>query len=171
VNRDGYRVKDGEVLSIAHTTFPGFVAEAPAEIIQAQLRDVGIEMSITVVQGAAYLDGIISPDSIYHSSLIGSYSPDPGLLLNGIFNSAGIGTTNYAHYADPELDALLQEGLQTTDQAARAEIYAAVQKIIMENALVAPIYANVSVFGAQTNVVGFKFDPYAQPEFFDVQVE
>jgi peptide/nickel transport system substrate-binding protein len=171
VNRDGYRVKDGEVLSIAHTTFPGFVAEAPAEIIQAQLRDVGIEMSITVVQGAAYLDGIISPDSIYHSSLIGSYSPDPGLLLNGIFNSAGIGSTNYAHYADAELDALLQEGLQTTDQAARADIYAAAQRIIMENAVVAPIYANVSVFGAQASVVGFKFDPYAQPEFFDVQVE
>ena len=171
MNRDGFRVKDGEMLRIDHTTFPGFVAEAPAEIIQAQLRDVGIDMSITVVQGAAYLDGIISPDSIYHSSLIGTYSPDPGLILNRTFNSAGMGTTNWAHYANPELDALLQEGLQTTDQAARTEIYAAAQKIIMENAVVAPIYANVSVFGAQSGVSGFKFDPYAQPEFFDVRFE
>ncbi len=65
----------------------------------------------------------------------------------------------------------MQAGLETTDQAARADIYAQAQQIIMENAVVAPIYANVSIFGGQQSVKGFKFDPYAQPEFFDVQVE
>ncbi len=30
INADGYRTKDGEVLSIFHATFPGYVAELPA---------------------------------------------------------------------------------------------------------------------------------------------
>lgn len=170
INAEGYRMKDGTVLSLFHATFPGFVAEAPAEIIQAQLKKVGIKFDINVMTGTAMMDGIAARNSTFNSALIGSYSPDPGLLLRRFYHSSGLGTTNYAHYTNRELDQLLESGLATTDEKKRAEIYTKVTRIIMEEALVAPIYANVSVFGARSQVQGFRFDPYAHPVLFDVHL-
>ncbi len=170
INEDGYRTKDGEVLSIFHATFPGYVAELPAEVIQAQLKRVGIEFLVNVMTGTAMMDGMASTDSTFNTALIGTYSPDPGLFLDRMYHSSTIGTRNWSHWATDELDALLRRGLETGDEAERQTIYAQVQQIINENALGAGIYANVSVFGVSTSVEGFQFDPYAHPEIFDVSI-
>ena len=170
VNADGYRMKDGEVLSIFHATFPGYVAELPAEVIQAQLKRVGIEFLVNVMTGTAMMDGMASVDSTFNTALIGTYSPDPGLFLDRMYHSSTIGTRNWSHWATEELDALLQQGLETGDEAERQAIYQQVQQIINENALGAGIYANVSVFGINAKVEGFRFDPYAHPEIFDVSI-
>lgn len=170
VNDEGYRVKDGQVLEIFHATFPGFVAEAPAEIVQAQLKDVGIKFDINVMTGTAMMDGISAQDSTFNSALIGTYSPEPGLILRRFYHSSGYGATLYSHYSNERLDELLDAGLATTDEEERAEIYSEIEQIVMEEALVAPIYANVSVFGMSNVVEGFGFDPYAHPELFDVQI-
>lgn len=170
INSDGYRVKDGEELFINHATFAGYVAEAPSELVQAFLRDVGIKMDITVV-GSGYADIISAIDSPYHSSLVATYSPDPGLILDRVFRSSGIGTANWAHYGNPELDALLTAGLATADDDERARIYGDIQRLIAEEALVLPLYANVSIFGFQPNVQGFGFSAYGHPEFLGVWLD
>ena len=170
INDDGYRMKDGEVLSLFHATFPGYVAELPAEVIQAQLKRVGIEFLVNVMTGTAMMDGMASMDSTFNTALIGTYSPDPGLFLDRMYHSSTLGTRNWSHWATDELDALLRRGLETGDEAERAEIYAEVQRIINENALGAGIYANVSIFGVSSSVEGFRFDPYAHPEIFDVSL-
>lgn len=170
VNEDGYRTKDGEPFFIFHATFPGYVAELPAEVIQAQLKRVGIDFRVNVMSGTAMMDGMASLESTFHTALIGTYSPDPGLFLDRMYSSSSLGTRNWSHWSTEELDALLQRGLETGDETERTEIYQEVQQIINENALGAGIYANVSVFGVSTNVEGFKFDPYAHPEIFDVSI-
>ena len=111
-----------------------------------------------------------SNESTFNTALIGTYSPDPGLFLDRMYHSSSMGTRNWSHWASDELDALLRSGLETGDDAERTEIYKQVQQIINENALGAGIYANVSVFGVSADVEGFQFDPYAQPEIFDVSI-
>jgi peptide/nickel transport system substrate-binding protein len=170
MNDDGYRMKDGESFFIYHATFPGYVAELPAEVIQAQLKRVGIDFRVNVMSGTAMMDGMASLESTFHTALIGTYSPDPGLFLDRMYNSSSLGTRNWSHWSSEELDGLLQRGLETGDEAERAEIYKEVQRIINENALGAGIYANVSVFGVSAKVEGFKFDPFAQPEISDVSI-
>ncbi len=170
INDDGYRMKDGEAISIFHATFPGYVAELPAEVIQAQLKRVGIEFLVNVMTGTAMMDGMASMDSTFNTALIGTYSPDPGLFLDRMYHSSAIGTRNWSHWATDELDVLLRQGLETGDEAERMDIYQQVQRIINENALGAGIYANVSVFGVSDRVEGFQFDPYAHPEIFDIAI-
>ncbi len=170
VNEDGYRTKDGEVLYLYHATFPGYVAELPAEVLQAQMKRVGIQFDVNVMSGTAMMDGMGSNESTFNTALIGTYSPDPGLFLDRMYHSSSMGTRNWSHWASDELDALLRSGLETGDDAERTEIYKQVQQIINENALGAGIYANVSVFGVSADVEGFQFDPYAQPEIFDVSI-
>lgn len=170
INSDGYRVKDGKVLEIFHATWPGLTAEAPAEIMQAQLKKVGVKFDIHIMSGSAMMDGISSVDSTFNSALVGDYTPDPGLVLNNFFNSKGLGTINFTHFATDHLDSLLRKGLETPDPAKRQKIYSEISLILLENAVGVPLYANASIFGMKSKVKGFKFDPYAHPEFFDVQI-
>jgi peptide/nickel transport system substrate-binding protein len=169
INRDGYRVKNGQVLTINHATFAGYVAEAPSEIIQAQLRDIGVKMDITVI-GSGFIDIVSALESPYNSSLLATYSPDPGLILYRTFHSSNVGRSNWAFFADGELDGLLQAGLETGSEEERARIYDRVQQILQENAVVLPLYANVNVFGLSRNVEGFRFNAYAHPELQNVSL-
>ena len=170
INSDGYRVKDGVVLTINHATFAGYVAEAPSEIVQAQLRDIGVKMDITVI-GSGYNDFVTAIDSPYNSALVATYSPDPGLILHRTFLSSNVGVSNWAFVDDPELDALLQAGLETSDEDERAQIYDDVQRILQEMAVVVPLYANVNVFGLNERVNGFRFSAYGHPEFLGVWLD
>jgi peptide/nickel transport system substrate-binding protein len=167
INSDGYRVKDGEELFINHATFAGYVAEAPSELVQAYLRDIGVRMDITVV-GSGYVDVVSAIDSPYHSAHVATYSPDPGLILDRVFHSDGIGSANWGHYANDELDQLLEAGLATSDEEERAEIYSEIQRIFAEDAVALPLYANVSIFGFGPEVEGLRFNAYAHPELLGV---
>lgn len=170
INADGYRVKDGEELFINHATFAGYVAEAPSELVQAYLRDVGVRMEITVV-GSGYVDIISGLESPYHSAHVATYSPDPGLILDRVLHSDGVGTANWAHYANEELDALLEAGLATADEAERIGIYSEIQRILAEDAVALPLYGNVSIFGFQPEVQGFRFSAYGHPELLGVWLD
>ncbi len=170
INGDGYRVKDGEELFVNHATFAGYVAEAPSEIIQAQLRDIGVRMDITVI-GSGFIDIVSATDSPYNSSLLATYSPDPGLILFRVFHSSNMGSSNWAFFSTDELDALLQAGLETADAAERLAIYTEVQEILQDNAVVIPLYANVNVFGLNQDVQGFRFNAYGHPELQGVWLQ
>jgi peptide/nickel transport system substrate-binding protein len=163
INRDGYRVKDGQVLTINQATFAGYVAEAPSEIIQADLREIGVKMDISVI-GSGFIDIVSALDSPYNAALLATYSPDPGLILDRTFHSRNIGSSNWAFYADEELDTLLQRGLASADESERGVIYDRVQELLQEAAVVLPIYANVNVFGVSKGVVGFRANAYGHPE-------
>jgi len=171
INSDGYRTKNGKVLSLFHATFPGYVAEVPAEVLQAQLKRVGIKFDINVMSGTAMMDGMTNLKSTFNTALVGTYSPDPGLFLKKIYHSSAMGSFNFSHYTTPELDKLLEGGLATANSDERSAIYKKIQKIIMDAAIVGGLYANASIFGTSKKVSGFKFDPYAQPEFFDVWIK
>ena len=171
INSDGYRTKNGKVLSLFHATFPGYVAEVPAEVLQAQLKRVGIKFDINVMSGTAMMDGMTNLKSTFNTALVGTYSPDPGLFLKKLYHSSAMGSFNFSHYTTPELDKLLEGGLATANSDERSVIYKKIQKIIMDAAIVGGLYANASIFGTSKKVEGFKFDPYAQPEFFDVWIK
>jgi peptide/nickel transport system substrate-binding protein len=170
INSDGYRTKNGKVLSLFHATFPGYVAEVPAEVLQAQLKRVGIKFDINVMSGTAMMDGMTNLKSTFNTALVGTYSPDPGLFLKKLYHSSAMGSFNFSHYTTPELDKLLEGGLATANSDERAAIYKKIQKLIMDAAIVGGLYANASIFGASKNVEGFQFDPYAQPEIFDIWI-
>ena len=169
INRDGYRVKDGQVLTINQATFAGYVAEAPSEIIQADLRDIGVKMDINVI-GSGFIDIVSALDSPYNAALLATYSPDPGLILDRVFHSRNLGASNWAFFSTPELDSLLERGLASADEAERAVIYDRVQAILQEAAVVLPIYSNVNVFGLAKSVEGFRTNAYGHPELQGVSL-
>ena len=167
----GTRVKDGKLLSLNFVTYPGFVAESPAEMAQAMLRKVGIQMNITVLTGGAMMQQAGMVNSVWNSCVCGDSMADIATAMYWYTHSDMIGMFNFAHYSTPEIDALIDTAFQTTDEAEKDRVLKEVQRIWMEQALCAPTVAATMVWGANSSLGGVKFLIDGTPSFYDAKVE
>ncbi|MEM3484634.1 MAG: ABC transporter substrate-binding protein [Candidatus Methanomethyliaceae archaeon] len=171
VDGDGIREKEGRKLTINFITYPGFVAEAPAEMAQAMLRKVGIQMDITVTTGSAMMELCGMVDSSYNSCLCGDSAVDTAMETYYFCHSKMIGGFNFAHYASPELDALIETALTTLNEDEKKEALFKIQKIWMELALCKPIVCSSMVLGVSSRVEGIDFLLDGTPNFYDAHIK
>jgi peptide/nickel transport system substrate-binding protein len=164
---DGIRVKDGTRFSITHSTTAGNQTRQTVQaLVQANLKDVGIEMKIinfpgatffaTFMEGGAYISrkydivglngGLPTLDPNirfqYHSSEIPTRERPNGLNLGG--------------FSDPEVDRLLDQQIQTLDQAKRKDLLWRAQQRIHELYAIMPMYQKVVVNTVNKRVQGVK---------------
>lgn len=152
---DGIRAKNGQRLTVTLTTSD--FTKPFDEISQSNWKDVGIDLQLQPMAVAAAFQAI--EDDKVNSSPQAWVSSDPVVLTN-LFHSKNIkGGYAWSKYSDPKLDQLLDSGQSTVDETQRGEIYAQIQKIIMENALLVPYYGNPEASTAyQSKYQGFKQD-------------
>lgn len=129
-----------------------------AELIQAFLSEVGIRAKIEIMEWSALLStsakGI---DGAFMLGWTGTGDADGG--MTPLYHSFNIGSSNRFRYKNPELDALLEKGTATLDQAARKKIYAEAQELAVQEC---PLVFMISqeLLGASTkNVKGFLLYP------------
>jgi peptide/nickel transport system substrate-binding protein len=125
---------------------------AAAIVIQEQLKAIGIEADTDFQENAIYLENYDAGN--FDLSVTGTSAyVDPNDVLQENFHS---GRTNIrTGYNNPEVDALIEEGLTTTDQAARAEIYQQVQEILLEDLPWINLYIADQYEAAKTFVMGY----------------
>jgi peptide/nickel transport system substrate-binding protein len=162
-------VKGGKPLKALMITQPGTKMEGAAEMIQAQQREAGILIEISDRDRAAgYAAYSVGEHNLAPIFLSGS---DPNVLSTA-FHSRNIGAGfNRAHYANPELDRGLSEGAMTTDPTKRLELYASAQKILMDQALLLPIYNQIAVYALRSEVEDVTYEPRAYPVLYDAYVK
>jgi peptide/nickel transport system substrate-binding protein len=135
---DGIRTKDGQRLTVSLTS-TDFTSPFD-EISQSLFKEVGIELELLPMTVAASFEAIANSE--VNSAPQAWVSSDPVVLTN-LFHSRNIsGGFAWSKYSDPHLDELLENGESTIDENERAAIYAEIQKLIMENALLVPYYGN-----------------------------
>lgn len=101
-----------------------------AEAFQAQLNEVGIRIELQNLEWDAYLKALQSGDSqMFRLSLSADY-PDPDNFLI-LYAKSQWGINNYTFYSNPEVEALLAQGLIETDPAKRKTIYKTVQEKVL----------------------------------------
>ena len=124
-----------------------------ATIIQAQLKDVGIELDHKVLEWGAYLDGLQQKThDLYILGWVASV-PDAEFALSGVLKSTG--GSNYCFFKDEQVDALLDQGKGMPDGPERAAVYKKAQERIHELAPWVYMYNEETFHGAQKNVKGF----------------
>lgn len=140
----GYPEGEGLDIVLAHNT-----SEAHAQIaqvVQAMWQEAFPQANITIEnqEWAVYLDTLDpeAPDeekpNVYRLGWCADY-PDSNNWLNEVFNSKS--GQNYAKLSNPDFDALVEEAAFETDPAARQEMYAEAERILVEEeAAIAPIY-------------------------------
>ncbi|MEM9707470.1 MAG: ABC transporter substrate-binding protein [Pseudomonadota bacterium] len=117
-----------------------FIAETPARergalMMQAIYSQLGFDVEITRTPWALLTEQVTAPPTAPHvvEIAIGAASPDTDSLLYAMYHSSQPPTwISSSYYANPELDALLDQGRVETDPSARQEIYAKANAILAE---------------------------------------
>jgi peptide/nickel transport system substrate-binding protein len=123
------------------------------EIVQQMLRQVGIDLTIQVLEWGAFMSAIASPDvQMYIVGWINTMM-DPDYSIFGFLQSAS--GMNNSRFNDPETDRLLDLGRRTPDGPERAEIYRQIQHRINYLRPILVTWTGEELFGKRTNVRGF----------------
>lgn len=123
-----------------------------AQVLQAQLAQVGINADIRTLEWGTWLEeeGAGNFD-MYICGWVGNLDPDDYFYAQHhtdlFFNFTG--------YSNPDADVLLDEGRTETDEAARKEIYDQVQELIIDEAPYVYLYSSDVVQAWQPYVRGY----------------
>ncbi|QOG12311.1 peptide-binding protein [Arcobacter sp. FWKO B] len=104
-----------------------------AEIIQHQLRSVGIEMKIRVLEWQAFLNTVVHPRN-FDAVILGwsmSLMPDAKPIWHS--SSDKIGGFNFVGYSNSEVDMLIDKSLETIDTQELSYMYKKIFKIIADD--------------------------------------
>ncbi len=164
---DGILTKDGRPFRV--TTYalssPAFVRFS--ELIQAQLRRVGIDVVIRALEQAAFVPAQQRGEPDFTGMLFPATDPDI-LYVVAHSSQAGPPGFNAAFYKDAELDKLLEEGRVTLDPKRREQIYARAQELMLQRVPYIPYYVQADVWAVRSEVKGLSFDARALTMFYPV---
>jgi len=127
-----------------------------ATYIKEQLRQIGIDCSVRTQDFAVFVKTVYT-DRKHDLALYTAYmGTDPTIGVQRFYWSKsfkpGVGFSNGAHYASPEVDALLEAAQVETDAAKRKEQYKKFQQIAMTDLPVLPV-TSISMATVASNKV------------------
>ena len=137
---------------------------AVAQVIQAQLRRIGLNPQLEVVEWGIYIDRWVKRDFDSMVELRGG-GADPDRFLYRLIHSRG--AVNNFLYGHPEVDRLLEEGRRLTDPEQRRAVYFEVQKLLAEEAPYIALYTPLSTMVTNRNVQGLKLVPNGSFRYFE----
>jgi ABC-type transport system substrate-binding protein len=121
-------------LSVSNALSGAFLSSA--EIVQANLREVGIAVTLKPVDTPTYVAAFQSGS--YQALLGASALGAPNSFLAGRFYTGG--PTNYAKYSDPEMDKLIdQQAVLVKDPDGRKKLLQDIQRKIINDAVYTPL--------------------------------
>lgn len=132
------------------------------ELIQSDLKEVGINVELSTIEWGAYLDRTAQPgeaDLYMLGWSISTADPDQG--IGGLYHTKNFGQGgNRSFYSNPEVDRLLDEAAKETDDVEqRGKLYQEAQKILVDDAVSFFSYWDTYNAGLQTYVEGFRIAP------------
>lgn len=138
-----------------------------AELLQAQLKEIGIALELRRLDWAAHLklvDG--GTAGFFRQAWIADY-PDPENFLTVLFHSRNVGAPgNTSRYRSPKVDALLDEADGMAPGRARDQRYHEAEQIVLDDAAWVSLYHYASRALIKPHVKGLERSPQSSaPEF------
>lgn len=123
-----------------------------AQILVEWFRAAGVDMTIEQLTWADWLSQCWV-DKDYQMTMMNFFTLwEPDFLYYSLWNTTG--AFNYRKISDPKIDELTEKARVTVDDAARAEIYKAVQQQVFDEAHDILLWFRNGTIGAQANVMG-----------------
>jgi peptide/nickel transport system substrate-binding protein len=130
----GYPAVNGVRLHLNMKTSTDENTRLMAAVLQQQLRDVGIALDIRTFEFATFFSDVTRGAYQLHSLRWVGGNEDPD-IFDYVFHSAKFSPhgANRTYYANPRVDALIDQARGELDQSARKQIYAEIQRILAED--------------------------------------
>lgn len=149
----GAWTKGGKKLSLVITA----IEDSPtypllAQAMQGSLKQVGIPASVQQMGAAAWTDNNVKGNLNLTPLTYVAVDPD---ALSFWFDPGSF--YNWSHYTNGELTKLLAKGRVTVDPTQRISIYQRAQQIILDQAVLFPIYENQDLLTYAKNLTGVSY--------------
>jgi oligopeptide transport system substrate-binding protein len=122
--------------------------------IANELRQIGINIQVEVIQKSLLMEQTSkSVAPFFRGSWIADY-PDAENYLS-VFYGKNPAPPNYTRYKNPVYDALYEKALAEKNDVLRYKLYQQMDKIIIEDAPVVPLWYDMAIHLVHTNIKNF----------------
>ena len=142
-----------------------------AQILQAQVKKIGIDAEIKVLDWAAYLTATRNGEQDMFLLGWSNLTQDGGGLAFPNLHSSNAGSSNRTFYRNAEADRLIDLTMNTTDQEKRLELLHAVNEYLVKDVAWVPLWHQVNVIAMGANIVGLDMSPTADWELYPVDIK
>ena len=159
-------------LDLTVTTSGGETNIQVLTVVQAQLRDIGINLTLEQLEWGAFLHSTANGESdlFYMAWSNSSADGDYGMsaLLHSELKGAG---GNRSFYKNEELDNLLALGQRELDETIRQSYYAKAMDIVNEEVPIYPFNFSLANAGYSNKLKGYEQSPLNNPNFSKLYFE
>jgi peptide/nickel transport system substrate-binding protein len=175
-NSQGYRTKDGQVLSVS-VPYDSDAGQTPPEDvtlfedIQASEKVAGFDIKLDPISTTE--ENNLWEGNGYQTLADGYWITNTPDVLRTLFSTQALKYygTNADKYSNPALDKLLAEGLAEQNPAQRQALYYQAQEVVSQQALIMDLYPAEERLAINANTHGVSAD-YAVglPDFYDTWI-
>ena len=134
-----------------------------AEVIQANLKEIGINCEIESLDTATYVS--VMAEGNFTASIGGYSSTDIVTFLKGVFHSNSIGSSNQTRTNNPEIDAQIDAIASTIDDDARDAAIVELNKTLNQLCPQIPLYPGSNVRAFNSKLQGVNLTPAGLTRF------
>ncbi len=129
-----------------------------AQVIQSQLRDVGVALHLHPMDEASFVaEGQESEGEAWRDLQLSiekfTATPDPSSVPVW-FTCRQVGIWNTERFCDPQFDRLVQQAIAEQNDVVRAAKYVALQDMLEESGAFLPLYHGVNAWACRSGIVG-----------------
>ena len=125
-----------------------------ASYVANELKQVGINVQVEAIQKSLLLEQTSKSQALFfRGSWIADY-PDAENYLS-VFYSKNPAPPNYTRYKNKAYDLLYEKALAETNDSSRYKIYQQMDRIVMADAPVVPLWYDMALHLIQTNIKNF----------------
>lgn len=136
-----------------------------AEVIQAMLREVGINMSIEKYTAATWQTMTLEGTTDFSFGGLTISTADASQVVSHLNSTASQVTYRWN---DPALDEMIASGMRELDETRRAEIYQEIQSYVLENVYDIPVLNTYCTLACRDYVQGLESDSRMLLDFASV---
>lgn len=156
VGANGIREKDGQPFHIRIVAYSAGSVVQGSELLQNQLRQVGIDSTVEVYDRTLQTPMVMEGD--FDMAPLGWFYNDPDVLFFLYHSSQHPNGINQGNVNDPVLDALLELGRNTLVDEDRMVVYHEVQRHWNEKAYGIPLYVGQGFTVVSSRLHGVRLD-------------
>ena len=157
---DGLLVKDGKPFTFELLTNQGNDERKKiAEIVQSELRELGVGVEIRIIEWAALLKDYIRKRR-FEAIVLGwgtGFDPDQYVIWHS--SQTGPDQMNHIGYANPEADEMLERGRASCVQSERVRYYRRLQEILAEDEPLVFLYFRDALPVVSSRIYGIEPSP------------
>lgn len=158
---------EGEEVSLLFPTESPLRSQV-AEWMDQRFDEIGVDLAIEAREPATYWERFLNGEANLILGSLGSYSGATDYLIPGIFHSEdfinatmyqedGTGIVNLGE----DLDQKIDEATTTWDEEERHQMYREIQREVMEEAVIIPLYYKEYVMATRPHITGPEFHSIA----------